>query len=52
MLPILLLVIILNFTIVHIENEMLVKFIIGAILVIRGLEIFLFGTRTVGLYRR
>ncbi len=42
-LPITLLVIILNFTMVPIDNEMLARFIIGAILVIIGLGIFLFG---------
>lgn len=42
-LPISLLVIILHFTVVPIETEMLIRFIIGAILVIIGLGIFLFG---------
>ena len=42
-LPITALVTILNFTIVPIENEMLIRFIIGAFLVILGLGIFLFG---------
>lgn len=42
-LPITLLVIILNFSIVPIENEMLIRFIIGALLVVFGLGIFLFG---------
>lgn len=42
-LPITLLVLILNFTIVPVEREMLVRFIIGAVLVIIGLGIFLFG---------
>ncbi|NLI61069.1 MAG: DUF1538 domain-containing protein [Clostridiales bacterium] len=44
-LPITILVIILNFTIVPIESEMLIRFIIGAILVILGLGIFLFGAQ-------
>ncbi len=44
-LPITVLVIILNFTIVPVENEMLIRFIIGAILVIIGLGIFLFGAQ-------
>lgn len=42
-LPITLLVIILNFSIVPIENEMLIRFIIGALLVVFGLGLFLFG---------
>lgn len=42
-LPITFLVIILNFTIVPIESEMIIRFIIGAIFVIIGLGIFLFG---------
>ncbi|NLJ78468.1 MAG: DUF1538 domain-containing protein [Tissierellia bacterium] len=42
-LPITILVIILNFTVVPIDNEMLARFIIGAMLVIIGLGIFLFG---------
>lgn len=42
-LPITILVIILNFTLVPIELEMLARFIIGAILVIIGLVIFLLG---------
>lgn len=41
--PIVLLVIILNFTIVPIDNSMLWRFIIGAIFVVAGLGIFLFG---------
>ena len=41
--PIILLVVILNFTLIPIENEMLVRFLIGAILVISGLGVFLFG---------
>lgn len=42
-LPITLIVIILHFTVVPIETEMLIRFIIGAIFVIIGLGIFLFG---------
>ena len=42
-LPIVLLVIVLNLTLVPIENEMLYRFIIGAIFVVIGLGIFLFG---------
>lgn len=42
-LPITLLVIVLNFSLVPIDNEMLFRFIIGSILVILGLGIFLFG---------
>ena len=42
-LPITFLVIILNFTIVPVETEMLLRFLIGALLVILGLGIFLFG---------
>ncbi|MCR2043018.1 DUF1538 domain-containing protein [Anaerosalibacter massiliensis] len=42
-LPITLIVIILNFTVVPIKTEMLIRFIIGAIFVIIGLGIFLFG---------
>lgn len=42
-LPITLLVFILHFTVVPIESEMLARFIIGAVLVILGLGIFLFG---------
>jgi len=42
-LPITILVIILNFTLVPVETEMLIRFIIGALLVIMGLGIFLFG---------
>lgn len=42
-LPITVLVIILHFTLIPIETEMLARFIIGAILVIIGLGIFLFG---------
>jgi hypothetical protein len=41
--PITILVIILSFTIVPIENEMLMRFIIGALFVVVGLGIFLFG---------
>ncbi|HZK37780.1 MAG TPA: DUF1538 domain-containing protein [Clostridia bacterium] len=43
-LPITILVIILSFTLVPVEFEMLARFIIGAILVIIGLVIFLLGT--------
>lgn len=42
-LPIILLVVILSFTFVPVEGEMLIRFLIGAILVIIGLGIFLFG---------
>ena len=42
-LPITFLVIILHFTIVPIETEMLLRFLIGAMIVILGLGIFLFG---------
>ncbi len=42
-LPITLLVVILNFTMVPIENEMMGRFIIGALFVVLGLGIFLFG---------
>jgi len=42
-LPITILVIILNFTLIPIETEMLIRFIIGALLVIIGLGVFLFG---------
>lgn len=42
-LPITLLVVILSFTFVPVEGEMLIRFLIGAILVIIGLGIFLFG---------
>lgn len=42
-LPIVILVFILNFTLVPIENEMLARFIIGSIFVIIGLGVFLFG---------
>lgn len=41
--PITLLVIILSFSIIPLENEMLIRFIIGALLVVFGLGIFLFG---------
>jgi vacuolar-type H+-ATPase subunit I/STV1 len=43
-LPITLLVIILNFTIIPLESQMFIRFLIGAFLVIIGLGIFLFGT--------
>ncbi len=42
-LPISLFVALLGFTLVPIEAEMMARFIIGAILVIAGLVIFLFG---------
>lgn len=42
-LPITILVVILNFTLVPIDNEMLARFLIGAIFVVMGLGIFLFG---------
>lgn len=42
-LPISLLVLVLNFTIVPVESEMMIRFIIGSVLVILGLGIFLFG---------
>ncbi|MGO1468621.1 MAG: DUF1538 domain-containing protein [Tissierella sp.] len=42
-LPITLLVVILNFTLVPIDSDMLARFLIGAILVVIGLGIFLFG---------
>src|SRR5699024_242253 len=42
-LPITLIVIVLNFTLVPIDNAMFVRFILGAIFVIMGLGIFLFG---------
>ncbi|NLN48727.1 MAG: DUF1538 domain-containing protein [Clostridiales bacterium] len=42
-LPITVLVIILHFTVVPLETDMLIRFIIGAIAVILGLGIFLFG---------
>lgn len=42
-LPISLIVIILNFTLVPIDSDMLIRFIIGSLLVILGLGIFLFG---------
>lgn len=42
-LPITLLVVILNFTMVPIGNEMMARFIIGALLIVIGLGIFLFG---------
>lgn len=45
-LPITIFVIILNFTIVPIETEMLIRFIIGAFLVVLGLGVFLFGANT------
>ncbi len=41
--PITLLVIILNFTLIPVETGVLIRFILGAILVIIGLGIFLFG---------
>ena len=42
-LPITILVIILSFTLVPIESEMLMRFILGAVIIILGLGIFLFG---------
>ena len=42
-LPITVLVLILNFTITPLESHMLVRFLIGAVLIILGLSIFLFG---------
>ncbi|HHY41803.1 MAG TPA: DUF1538 domain-containing protein [Thermoanaerobacterales bacterium] len=42
-LPITVLVILLNYTLIPIETEMLARFLIGALLVIIGLGIFLFG---------
>ncbi|MFA7533376.1 MAG: DUF1538 family protein, partial [Tissierellaceae bacterium] len=41
--PITLLVMVLNFTLIPVETEMLMRFLIGAVLVIIGLGIFLFG---------
>ncbi|HIT90617.1 MAG TPA: DUF1538 family protein, partial [Candidatus Merdenecus merdavium] len=45
-LPITILVVILGLTLVPIEIEMLVRFVIGAIFVIIGLVIFLMGAHT------
>lgn len=42
-LPITAIVLILNFTLVHLDMTLIVRFIIGAILIIIGLSIFLFG---------
>ena len=42
-LPITLIVLILNFTLVPLERTLLIEFIIGAIIIIIGLSIFLFG---------
>jgi len=42
-LPISIIVIILNFTLVPIESDMMIRFLIGSLLVILGLGIFLFG---------
>ena len=42
-LPITILVVLLNFTLVPIESDMLIRFLIGSLLVILGLGIFLFG---------
>ncbi len=42
-LPITLIVLVLNFTITPIENDLIFRFILGAILIILGLSIFLFG---------
>ena len=47
-LPITALVIVLSFTVVPIPNEMLIRFIIGALLLTLGLGIFLFGA-TIGV---
>ena len=44
-LPIGILVIILNFTIVPVGSEMLIRFIIGTLLVTIGLSIFLLGAQ-------
>lgn len=41
--PISILVLILNFTVIPIENELLIRFLIGAVLIIIGLAIFLLG---------
>ena len=41
--PIIILVIILNFTVVPVDGDMLARFLIGSITVILGLGIFLFG---------
>lgn len=41
--PITLLVMVLNFTLIPVETEMLMRFLIGGVLVIIGLGIFLFG---------
>ena len=45
-LPITLIVTILNFTLVPIDADMLIRFIIGAVFVIIGLALFLFGADT------
>lgn len=42
-LPITIIVLILNFTIAPIETDLIIRFIIGAVLIIIGLSIFLFG---------
>lgn len=42
-LPITVIVLILNFTIAPIETDLIIRFIIGAVLIIIGLSIFLFG---------
>lgn len=42
-LPITILVLLLSFTLVHIESDILIRFLIGSLLVILGLGIFLFG---------
>ncbi|HHV46800.1 MAG TPA: DUF1538 domain-containing protein, partial [Tissierellia bacterium] len=42
-LPITILVVLLNFTLVPIESDMLIRFLIGSLMVILGLGIFLFG---------
>ncbi|MFC5465016.1 DUF1538 domain-containing protein [Lederbergia graminis] len=41
--PITVIVLLLNFTVIHLESSLIIRFIIGAILIIIGLSIFLFG---------
>ena len=43
-LPVTIILLLLNFTIAPIGNELVVRFIIGAVFIIIGLTIFLFGT--------
>jgi len=43
-LPITLIVLVLNFTVTPLENHLVFRFVIGAVLIILGLSIFLFGT--------